>query len=505
MGSFNLETFVFREVDTPVDQLIQQFESEWEPSLGEYSKKLLDYSCSKALKNLFTNLQEKISDGSFSRFTFHMMLAWEMPNSADEESRAAECLGKEKEDQKVYAETTKEQDETPLFYSDIMPLLVDNGPSASEDAFVWLAALAPLAADVVNARFTFEALTASTGNLLHLPAYDRFLKEIDKCVKYLQSQAMPTRVELADDEFILHVEGTASTQRVVRHIGGTNWPGRLTLTNYALYFEPSGVVTYEEALRIDLSKATDLKVKPTATGPWGAPLFDKAIIIESSELQEGVILEFPELTSSTRRDLWLALVKEIILLHEFLLKFNVGSTIEAWEIHASTILGILRLHAAREMLRMSPPIPRNFLVFALCDELPKGDYVLEELGSNLKKLNTGHPCSASTILRSLNVSQIVTHADIKGLNDADEIVQTEKFSSLDSTINQAREEAREIDKAKVTVEELKEEGIGESARVLLALLEPLARVLPWFQHIIRWERPDVNFVIIVLMLTVIYK
>lgn len=46
-----------------------------------------------------------------------------------------------------------------------------------------------------------------------------------RCIKHLLKQAKPKGVELADDEFILHVEGTASTQRVVRHIGGTCWPG----------------------------------------------------------------------------------------------------------------------------------------------------------------------------------------------------------------------------------------------------------------------------------------
>ena len=44
-------------------------------------------------------------------------------------------------------------------------------------------------------------------------------------MKHLQKQAKPKGVELGDDEFILHVDGTASTQRVVRHIGGTSWPG----------------------------------------------------------------------------------------------------------------------------------------------------------------------------------------------------------------------------------------------------------------------------------------
>lgn len=52
-----------------------------------------------------------------------------------------------------------------------------------------------------------------------------FLLDLFRCIKHLQKQATPTGVELADDEFILHVEGTASTPRVVRHIGGTSWPG----------------------------------------------------------------------------------------------------------------------------------------------------------------------------------------------------------------------------------------------------------------------------------------
>jgi hypothetical protein len=61
-------------------------------------------------------------------------------------------------------------------------------------------------------------------------------------------------------------------------------PGRLTLTNYALYFEASGVITYEDAIKIDLPKNGEHSVRPASTGPWGAPLFDKAIVYESPEL-----------------------------------------------------------------------------------------------------------------------------------------------------------------------------------------------------------------------------
>lgn len=56
------------------------------------------------------------------------------------------------------------------------------------------------------------------------------------------------------------------------------------MTNYAVYFEASSVVTYEDAIKIDLSKDNGLTAKPAATGPWGAPLFDKAILYESPDL-----------------------------------------------------------------------------------------------------------------------------------------------------------------------------------------------------------------------------
>lgn len=57
--------------------------------------------------------------------------------------------------------------------------------------------------------------------------------------------------------------------------------GRLTLTNYALYFEASGVISYENAVKMDLSVDVGQTVKAAATGPWGAPLYDKAIVYDS--------------------------------------------------------------------------------------------------------------------------------------------------------------------------------------------------------------------------------
>ncbi|KAL2965001.1 hypothetical protein AAZX31_16G035600 [Glycine max] len=387
-----------------------------------------------------------------------------------------------------------------------MPLLVNNEPNVGEDAFVWLGSLVPLVADVSNGRFTFESLTAPTGNRLHFPAYDMFLKEMDKCIRHLQKHATPNGVELAEDEYILHVDGTASTQRVVRHIGTTSWPGRLTLTNYSLYFEASGVIRYEDALKIDLSKNVEQSVKPAATGPWGAQLYDKAIIYDSTDLSETVVLEFPELTSSTRRDHWLALVREIMFLHQFLSKNQINCLIQTWELHSRTILGIVRLHAAREMLRISPPVPTKFLIFSLYNEIPKGDYVLEDLADSLKKGNNGQSCSASSILRSMNISKSVdSDIIIDEASQADGSVNVVDDSpSLEAAIKQSREEEKEILIAKATTDELKEEGVTDSVLVITELLKPLKNAVPWFQEIFTWERPIITLAVLAASLMITY-
>ncbi|GJT41345.1 hypothetical protein Tco_0941210 [Tanacetum coccineum] len=499
-------------LDTSVRGLIEEFESGWkggENKKGEYGRKLVEYCSSKTLYEMCKDVEQTIREGKFSQLTFDMMLAWEMPTSADEQSHT-ESVAKEKEEKKktATANPSSKQDEIPLFYSDIMPLLVNNKPSAGEHAFVWLGSLVPLVADFINGRFTFETLTASTENRMHFPAYDKFLQEIDKCVQHLQKQATPKNVEMADDEFILHVEGTATSQRVIRHIGKQSWPGRLTLTNYALYFEASGSMSYEDAFKLDLSKDINQSIKPVATGPFGAPLFDKGIVYESAELEDGFQIEFPELTSSTRRDHWLALVKEIMLLHKFLAKFKVESPLQEWEMHARTILGIIRLHAAREMLRISPPNPRSFLIFALFDELPTGNNVLEELAESLKSVKSGHPCSASSILRNLNVAQAcvpIAESELGSERSESMSNQPENLESLENALEQVIEEAKEINTAKATADELKEDGIGDNALVLMELGKRFQSALPWFQEIVEWKRPATTIMVMSTSLLVIYK
>lgn len=66
--------------------------------------------------------------------------------------------------------------------------------------------------------------------------------------------------------------------------GYVSFPGRLTLTDHALYFEAHRVVSYDKAKLYDLADDLQQVVKPELTGPWGTRLFDKAVFYKSSAL-----------------------------------------------------------------------------------------------------------------------------------------------------------------------------------------------------------------------------
>lgn len=78
--------FCYRKLDTPLEKLVGEFEAGWNAETGNYSQKLVEFCSERALiGDMGKGLQEKINDGSFSRFTFDVMLAWERPTYYDED------------------------------------------------------------------------------------------------------------------------------------------------------------------------------------------------------------------------------------------------------------------------------------------------------------------------------------------------------------------------------------------------------------------------------------
>lgn len=67
---------------------MEEFEFHWKPGTtgGTYSKKFVEFCNSKVTSLVCENILERIKDGSFTRLTFDMMLAWQQPDADDHAS-----------------------------------------------------------------------------------------------------------------------------------------------------------------------------------------------------------------------------------------------------------------------------------------------------------------------------------------------------------------------------------------------------------------------------------
>jgi len=96
-----------------------------------------------------------------------------------------------------------------------------------------------------------------------------------------------------------------------------------------------------------------------------------------------VVLEFPELTGRTRRDYWLAIIREVMSVHQFIRTYQLEGVGKA-EALAKAVLGIARLRATREIFHVLPPKPESLLTYSLGAEMPSGDLILAELAISLR-------------------------------------------------------------------------------------------------------------------------
>ncbi|CAK9859332.1 unnamed protein product [Sphagnum jensenii] len=452
-----------------------------------YARNLLEYCCFQAL-SVAVQVTDHLSDKEFRRLSFDMMLAWELPSATSRQVA------------KVNVEST-----------------------VGLDAFVRLAPAIPTVADAITVHCQFDALTASTASHLPFTIYDKYLTEIDKSIKTMKgqvTQALVKSLQLVRNETVIDIDGTATTQPVLQHIGVSTWPGRLTLTDHAFYFEATGVVSYDKAKKFDLSADLKHVVKPDLTGPWGARLFDKAVMYKSNVTIEPVVLEFPELTGCTRRDYWLAIIREVIAAHQFIRTFQLEGVGKA-EALAKAVLGIARLRATRETSHVLPPKPETLLTYSWGEEMPAGDLVLAALADTLH-----HPGGVNEqAVADLDVNQsgriyansaasIVASfrsSTLKGVDKGKEAsvpigeVLIGEMTPLEKAIVQSRDNSKKVMLAQATIEGVRVEGIGTNLAVLKELLSPLTASITWLQSVLVWEEPLKSITFCVIVSYIIYR
>ncbi|KAK9091309.1 hypothetical protein Sjap_024486 [Stephania japonica] len=451
-----------------MDELREKFDAEASAATKHperYAKNFLEYCCFKTLA-VSTQVEGHLADKKFRRLTFDMMIAWETPAAASEAS-----------------------------YS-----VFDEDSTVGEGAFSRIAPAIPTISDLITCTNLFNALTESTGGQLYFYAYEKYLGELDRALKKLKTHSessVLSAIRSETGERILDVDGTVTTQPVLEHVGVSTWPGRLTLTDHALYFEAHRVVSFDKPKVYDLS--TDLKqfIKPELTGPWGTRLFDKAVMYKSISLPEPVVMEFPELKGHSRRDYWLAMMREILYAHAFIRKFQLKG-VERDEALLKAVLGILRLQALHEIVTSKPLRNETLLMFNLCHQLPGGDFILETLAGMLTSREsdkTNHQ-NAEGAMHSISALAVMSNlglglgAGANVYNEAGLIVGemvVGEMTLLEKAVKDSRSGYKKLESAQASVDGVKVEGIDTNLAVMQELLFPLIQLGKYIHFLASWE------------------
>ncbi|KAL7090737.1 hypothetical protein ACP275_12G059600 [Erythranthe tilingii] len=482
--------------------LQEQFDLELPDNLKQpdsHARNFLEFCSYKALGLAITQ-PNYLNDKEFRRLTFDMMIAWEVPGVASDQI--------DKETASCSSQDVEGEDGWSLFYSNStkMAVEVDDKKTVGPEAFARIAPACPVIADITTVHNLFDVLTSSSGPRLHFLVYDKYLRSLEKIIKFVQNAVGPqviSNLSLAEDEIIIDIDGTVPTQPVLQHIGMSAWPGRLTLTNHALYFE-SGVGLYDKAVRYDLAKEMKQVIKPELTGPLGARLFDKAVMYKSTSIAEPVYLEFPEFKGSSRRDYWLDICLEIHRAHKFTRKYNMKGN-QLSEALARAILGIFRFRAVREAFRVSSSNYKTLLCFNLAESLPGGDMIMQTLSSRLTLISP--TAGQQEILSSPNANRkhvlpaaLMTLITLKIVPSKEGELNGEatyqgvdvcvgESNPLEAVVKQLKQDTGMAEAAQATVDQVKVEGIDTNLAVMKELLFPLIETYNRLQRLISWDDP----------------
>ncbi|XP_022957240.1 uncharacterized protein LOC111458683 isoform X1 [Cucurbita moschata] len=458
-------------LQTSIEEMQHIFDSEQPEANKEpetYSRSLLEF-CSYQTLYSMNRRTDYLSDKDFRRLTYDMMLAWECPGSETE----------------------------PLPQ-------VDDKKTVGREAFARIAPACIALADLITVHNLFDSLTSSSSHRLHFLVFDKYIRSLEKVIKATKHGLHPSTgsLHLSEGEIVLEVEGTIPTQPVLQHIGISAWPGRLTLTNHAFYFESLGVGIYDKAVRYDLGAGMKQQIKPELTGPLGARLFDKAVMYKSTSVIEPVYLEFPEFKGSSRRDYWLDICLEVLRAHKFIRKNNLNETQKS-EVLARAIFGIFRIHAVKDACHVFASQYRTLLTFNLTESLPGRDLILETLLSRLMLINrdsvqhdaSGNPPAkqqrqlSPIFLLSLSQLGFTLQKEIGYECDAVLVgdVWVCETNPLDVIVRQSISDSGRAEAAQATVDKVKVEGIDTNLAVMKELLFPFLVLARNIQILASWE------------------
>ncbi|XP_062207584.1 uncharacterized protein LOC133909256 [Phragmites australis] len=480
------------------------------------ARSLVEYSCFRYLSRDNSDFHPSLKELAFQKLVFVTMLAWEDPYT---------------------------EDDGPLSSLDNYSVL---GRLVGEDAFVRIAPAVAGVADISTAHHLYRALVGAEKGL-SFDLWTTYLAELLKVHRGRQTHQAGDN--FLSDEQVLCI-ASSKKRPVLKWEENTAWPGNLTLTDKALYFEAIGLASTKKPMRLDLTDKNS-RVEKAKVGPFGSKLFDSAVSVSSGSMSDEWTLEFVDFSGEMRRDVWLAFISEIISVYRFIREY--GPSDDDPAIHhvygahkgkkravSSAANSIARFQSLQFIRRLYED-PAKLVQFSYLSNAPFGEVVLQTLAVNFwggplitkpKSANHRSPqwhrssedpsngnahvfdIDGSVYLRkwmtspswaSSHSATFWRNSSVKhGVILSKSLVVADK-NLVEIAMVDCKEKSKVVERTQATIVAATIEGIPSNIDLFKELMLPFAIMAKNFKKLQCWENPRSTICFLLLVHTVIFR
>ncbi|XVF00723.1 hypothetical protein REPUB_Repub04eG0026000 [Reevesia pubescens] len=481
------------------------------------ARNLVEYCCFRFLSRDASDLHPCLKEPAFQRLIFITMLAWENPY-------------RDKDDLHAHASTK-------AYFQ---------GKLVGEEAFTRIAPAISGVADRPTVHNLFKALAGDEQGI-SLRVWLTYIDELLKVHEGRSSYQIREYPQLSEERILCI--GSSRKRPVLKWENNMAWPGKLTLTDKALYFEAVRFQEKKDAIRLDLTE--HVQVKKVKVGPFNTEIFDSGVAVSSGPGSQTWVLEFVDLGGELRRDVWHAFISEIITLHKFISEYGpddgdqslfqvLGSHKGKEKATTGAINGIARLQALQFMRKLLDD-PIKLVQFSFLQNAPHGDVVFQTLAINywggplVSKVSDAGYEQAQGMRNSEEVFEISDHVfDIDGSVYLRKWMRSPSWGSSasigfwkQSSIRQAvvlnknlvvadetlveraaaicKQKHLTVEKTQATIDAAKLEGIPSNIDLIKELILPFTITARNFEKLRRWEEPHLTLSFLAFAYTTIFR
>ncbi|KAL9682607.1 hypothetical protein QQ045_014409 [Rhodiola kirilowii] len=483
------------------------------------ARNLVEYCCFRFLSKDNSDVHPSLKDLAFQRLIFVTMLAWKNPYDEEDDS-----------------------------YDKPLTKISFKSKFVAEEAFIRIAPAVPGLADRVTTHNLFKALAGDEGGI-SFKTWSTYISEVLKVHEDRKCNQAQENAHLSGENILCIAP--SKKRPVLKWTNNMPWPGKLTLTDKALYFEAIGLKDKKDVIRLDITGRSS-HVEKVKVGPMGSELFDSAVSVTSSDKSETWVLEFVDLGGEMRRDVWFVFISEVISLYKFMREYGpergdpsisyvYGANKGSERAITSAVNGITRLEALQFMRKLLED-PAKLVLFSYLQNAPYGDIVFQTLALNYwgGQLVTKYSNTRNQVIQKTKPPNGMTDSsnhvvDLDGSLFLRKWMRSPSWSTSmsvafwknsvpvrkgvvlsknlvvsDQTLIEraARiclQKYQVVEKTQATIDAAMIKGIPSNIDLFKELMLPLSIIAKYFERLRHWEDPPSTVTFLVLAYTIIFR